>query len=240
MINWLSFRVRCLLHAVVAACILSASFSVNSQSLDRPLRERLLSLTATEGITVDGLEFLGTEKVPLGLGHDVGSQLRALLQKYNYVLAYDLKGSVTKILILGLRQPPAIAQDGVAVVTTRQGPHHLVETILVGPTGAWRKLSLIVDTGATSVVLPSSMASELGFGDTNLSEGWVETAGGRVRTKVGRLASVSVGQAKTQDVAVTFIDDAQIGDKALLGMSFLNHFRLTIEDSNNRILLMAR
>ncbi len=125
-------------------------------------------------------------------------------------------------------------------MTTRKGSQHLVEATLVGPTGAWRKLPLIVDTGATNVVLPRSMASELGFGDADLSEGTAETAGGRVKARAGWLASVSVGQAKVQDVAVTFIDDEQIGDKALLGKSFLNHFRLTIEESGDRIILMTR
>jgi aspartyl protease family protein len=84
------------------------------------------------------------------------------------------------------------------------------------------------------------MIPQLGFGDTDLSDGWTETAGGRVKAKAGRLASVMVGHARAQDVVVTFIDDERIGDKALLGMSFLSHFRLTIEEPGDGIMLMAR
>ncbi len=240
MINWLGFGMRCLLHVLVVVCASALPMAVGAQSHNQSLREQLRSLAATEGFTVEGLGFIGDEQTPRALGNDVVGRLRALLHDYDYVVAYDAESRVTEIRVLGLRQPPTKAPEGVAVVVTRKGSQHLVEATLVGPTGAWRKLPLIVDTGATNVVLPRSMASELGFGDADLSEGSAETAGGRVKARAGWLASVSVGQAKVQDVAVTFIDDAQIGDKALLGMSFLNHFRLTIEKSGDRIILMTR
>ncbi len=40
-------------------------------------------------------------------------------------------------------------------------------TSLASLTSAWSKLPLIVDSGATNVVLPSSTASEFGFDDAN-------------------------------------------------------------------------
>ena len=48
--------------------------------------------------------------------------------------------------------------------------------------GRRRKLSLVVDTGATTVVLPSSMIGPLGFAAEDLQDGWSETAGGHSRT----------------------------------------------------------
>ncbi len=230
MINWLGFGMRCLLHVLVVVCASALPMAVGAQSLDQSLREQLRSLAGTGGFAVEGLGFIGDEQSPRALGNDVVGQLRALLHDYDYVVAYDAESRITGIRVLGLRQPPTKAPESMAVVATRKGSQHLVEVTLVGPTGARRKLPLIVDTGAMNVVLPSSMVSGLGFGDADRSEESAETAGGRVKARAGWLASVSVGQAKVQDVAVTFIDDAPIGDKALLGMSFLNDLRLTIEE----------
>ncbi len=240
MINCLAFGLRCLLRALVVASALSVPMAVNAQSRDETLREQLRSLAANEGFNVAGLERIGDELTPRALDNDPVGRLRILLQGYNYIAAYDAEGKITEIRILDRRPPPEATSNQFRIETTRRGSHHLVEATLVGPTGAWRKLRLIVDTGATNVVLPSSMISQLGFGDTDLSDGWTETAGGRVKAKAGRLASVMVGHATAQDVVVTFIDDERIGDKALLGMSFLSHFRLTIEESGDGIMLMAR
>ena len=57
---------------------------------------------------------------------------------------------------------------------------------------------------------------------------------------MGRLAAVRVGHAEVKDVPVTFIADKHLGRKALLGMSFLDHFRLTIDESAQRIILTTK
>ena len=240
MINCLAFALRCLLRTFVVASALSVPMAVHAQSREETLREQLRSLAANEGFDVTGLERIGDESTLRASGDDPLGRLRILLQGYNYIAAYDAEGKITEIRILDRRPAPEATSNRFRIETTRRGSHHLVEATLVGPTGAWRKLRLIVDTGATNVVLPSSMIPQLGFGDTDLSDGWTETAGGRVKAKAGRLASVMVGHARAQDVVVTFIDDERIGDKALLGMSFLSHFRLTIEEPGDGIMLMAR
>ena len=43
------------------------------------------------------------------------------------------------------------------------------------------------------------------------------------------LRSVRVGDAEARDVAVTFVEDGQLGGKQLLGMSFLGRFRMTFD-----------
>ena len=61
--------------------------------------------------------------------------------------------------------------------------------------------------------------------------------------KLGKLKTVKVGHALAKDVAVAFLAGAPPapGDEfALLGMSFLEHFRLTIEDAKDQIILMAK
>ena len=97
----------------------------------------------------------------------------------------------------------------------------------------------MVDTGASTVVLPKSMIGQLGFAVDELRDGWTQTANGRVRVKTGTLRSVAVGSAMAQDVTVTFLEDKRLNGARLLGMSFLQRFRMTIDDANNRIILTS-
>ena len=64
---------------------------------------------------------------------------------------------------------------------------------LTGPDGTAHDLRLIVDTGATSVVLPASWIDRLGFLPEELSPGMAHTAGGQVATQIGRLQAVAIG-----------------------------------------------
>ena len=69
--------------------------------------------------------------------------------------------------------------------------------------------------------------------------GWAQTANGRVRAKTGTLHSVAVGNATARDVTVTFLEDKRLNGSRLLGMSFLQRFRMTIDDANSRIILTS-
>ena len=60
------------------------------------------------------------------------------------------------------------------------------------------------------------------------------------RIKRGWLQAIKVGRPTEDRVAVAFIEDDKLGSHALLGMSFLNRFRLTIDDRNDRTLLMRK
>ena len=124
--------------------------------------------------------------------------------------------------------------------TSRRGSHHLVDALLIGPGGKRRTFPLMLDTGASIVVLPSSMIEDLGFEDGDLRPGTANTANGPVPIHLGTLRRVRIGRAAVDGVAVGFIADDKIGETSLLGMSFLNHFRVTIDDSGNRLTLRPR
>ncbi len=108
---------------------------------------------------------------------------------------------------------------------------------LAGPGGDRITVPMIVDTGATSIVLPAPLIERLGFNAEALADGVMETANRRVRGKRAVLASVEIGAATESDVAVMFIDDDRLGGTMLLGMSFLGRYRLTIDDVDNLITL---
>jgi aspartyl protease family protein len=109
--------------------------------------------------------------------------------------------------------------------------------ILTGADGDRVTVPMIVDTGASTIVLPSSLIARLGFDEEALADGLMETANRRVKGKKAILASVEIGQAVQRDVAVAFIEDDRLGGAMLLGMSFLGRYRLTIDDAENRITL---
>jgi aspartyl protease family protein len=126
-----------------------------------------------------------------------------------------------------------------AIKTTRRGPHHHVEAVLSGPNGYPYTLSLLIDTGATTVVLPASLSSGMGFHREDLQDGWTQTANGRVPIKHGILASVKIGDATAENVEVSFIADELLGAQKILGMSFLRNFRMSLDDKNNELILLA-
>jgi aspartyl protease family protein len=208
------------------------------------LQERLEALAAAKGFTVSGLERLAVAPAKVAAvppaGAPLPKRIGALLEGYNYVLLYDGEGRITELRISGPAPAAAAVPARGSVATTRRGPHHVVEAELVGPNGTQHRVPLVLDTGATTVVLPLSMIGPLGFEDGDLADGWSQTAAGRVRIKRGWLESIKVGRMAEDRVAVSFIEDDKLGNQTLLGMSFLDRFRLTIDDQNDRIILMRK
>jgi predicted aspartyl protease len=54
------------------------------------------------------------------------------------------------------------------------------------------------------------------------------------------LDGVWLGESRISGVSVAFIEDSRLGGNALLGMSVLGRFRVTIDDEQNQITLAAR
>lgn len=141
----------------------------------------------------------------------------------------------------------APASDGpktLVINTDRRGPHHVMRAIVTGPNGQPQGVSFIVDTGASDVVLPSSLMKRLGFEAADLPDLAMQTANGRVGAKQGVLKSLELGGPDGREVisrvTVLFISDASIGGVALLGMNVLGRYSMTIEDDQDRIVLVRR
>jgi len=225
---------------LIGLCVAAAPRDGAAQGTGDGLKGQLRALAEAEGLEVRGLERLGDASARVDDGGKVADRLQSLLFGYNYMLIHESDGRIAGVRIMGVARARHATPRQIAVPVTRRGIHHEVDAVLVGPAGAWLRRRLIVDTGASTVVLPASALAPLGFRAADLAEGWSETAGGRVRARRGLLASVALGQAIVRDVAVTFIDDERIGGTALLGMSFLDRFRLTIDDAAGQILLSAK
>jgi len=172
----------------------------------------------------------------------LNERLDRLLNGYNYLLTVDEMGRPATVRILGKRTQPAepAARSPVTIITVRRGRHHLVPATLIGYNGATTQALLLLDTGASTVVLPQSQAAPLGFTDDKLTDGVARTAAGTITVRLGQLSQVQVGAARAADIAVAFVDDALLGDGSLLGMSFLEHFDMRLEDGHDRLTLRER
>ena len=209
------------------------------------LRSQIETLAADHEFSVVGLERLQATPArpldePLDEPRDDADpvrSLRSLLAGYNYLLVHEADGGIQRLRILGPRVP---AGSRTTVETRPRGSHQLVETVLVGPNGVPRTASLLLDTGASLIMLPRSMIDGLGFDPDSLESGTANTANGPVAIRIGKLRRVRVGRAEVSDVAVGFIADDKIGDQHLLGMSFLEHFRMVLDDEANRLTLLAK
>jgi len=128
--------------------------------------------------------------------------------------------------------------------TSRSGPHHIIRAAVIGPNGRTQLVSFIVDTGATDMVLPASMIAKLGFRESELSAVSVQTANGLAEGHRGFLRSLELGGLDHSDVLqhvpVLFMGDVDTGGFGLMGMSVLGRYNMTIEDADDRIILVKR
>lgn len=123
-----------------------------------------------------------------------------------------------------------------------QGRHISVDALLNNRVQA----RLLLDTGATMVLLSNKIAKQLGIDmnfDSENKEMMVSLIladGRRISARYVRLESVKVQKSEVYDVAAAALfDDTVLPDLSdgLLGMSFLKKFNFKVDQENNRIIL---
>jgi aspartyl protease family protein len=82
----------------------------------------------------------------------------------------------------------------------------------------------LLDTGATDVAIPESLANDIGL--IKKQRIVVKTANGNTRAYRTRIASVGIGDIKLYDLNATILTNMP-GKEILLGMNFLKHFEIT-------------
>jgi len=97
-----------------------------------------------------------------------------------------------------------------------------------------------VDTGATLVVLPESFAERLGYQLDKLPTQQVRTANGTASARIATLPTLRLGSTAVVDIGIAFIGDEQLGGTALLGMSALGRFQITLDDEQNQLTLRPK
>jgi len=120
-------------------------------------------------------------------------------------------------------QPTNAGGRGYRVPVARAGTGMLVDVRLNGTLTA----PFLVDTGATDVLIPASVAQQLGIqpGSETRSKTY-QTANGVVTYATVMLRSVDLGGAVVENVPASISPSMAIG---LLGLSYFNHFNYNVD-----------
>jgi aspartyl protease family protein len=95
----------------------------------------------------------------------------------------------------------------------------------------------LVDTGASAVALPRSIATSAGVVPDSAKNIVVTTANGNVRASKVLLNTIRIGNVSLNMVEAIVLDDAQL-KMPLLGMSFLK--RTNMKNEGDRLTLSQR
>ncbi len=219
--------------------------------------EELERLMASSGFTMKPTQLEATRRsIGRAEGEELVPRLRMLLERFDHVIVQKPDGGVERVIILGEKTavpppPPTSAQSEeqvteegeaapaaeIVVQTQRKGTSHALMLGLEGENGKRVERPLLLDTGADYVVLPNSLIVPLGINPQRLRRQVVQTANGTVDAQIGTLTAIWFGNQRVSRVATAFIDDTRLGGNALLGMSVLGRFRVTIDDAKNLVLL---
>jgi clan AA aspartic protease (TIGR02281 family) len=94
---------------------------------------------------------------------------------------------------------------------------------------------LMVDTGATYTVVTRQTAQDLGIiGLERLPKHSFLTPGGPVHSPVTTLKSIRVGTIEAQNVEVAIDTEGHL-PLGLLGMTFMHHFKVTVDQAQGRV-----
>jgi aspartyl protease family protein len=218
--------------------------------------EELERLARANGFDVLGQEYLADQTGRL-IDGEAFVRVRKLLEAFDHIIVQDSGGGIERVIVLGLTdagpiaatspEEPMVTVDGEAppdgpleLPTIRSGSQHSVRVALEGASGKRLARVLLIDTGADTVVLPASLIDALGVDPAGLTRREVQTANGRTEARTGRLNALWLGARRIADVEVSFLEDEKLGETALLGMSVLGRYQITIDDQANTLTLTAR
>jgi clan AA aspartic protease (TIGR02281 family) len=126
-------------------------------------------------------------------------------------------------------------KSGTHVIKARSlpGGHYMVEVLINGNIRA----DLMVDTGASMVILSNRLGERLGtLYNNNLPKMEFHTAGGKVETPLFILDSLQLGDATVLNVEASTNPNFQ-GMDGLLGMSFLGEFKMEMDRERSELIL---
>jgi clan AA aspartic protease (TIGR02281 family) len=250
--------IKCLRRSLAAAgasALLSSTAALwlsTAVAAQVELAAELERLATANGFTVTGVQHT-QEAMGRVDTEELYPRLRQLLSKFDSVIVQSPSGGVERVIILGpkvpVEAPPVAAvpapegdttgeaDDDVVVQTVRRGTSHAVQASLEGKNGKRVERTLVVDTGADFVVLPTSLLAALGLAAKDMQEREMQTANGKISARIGTLPALWLGDTRIPGVTAAFVDDAKLGENALLGMSVLGRYRMTIDDEQGRLTL---
>ena len=144
-----------------------------------------------------------------------------LLLTAGYIFRYDLQDLGSKFTAGLIPGSVATVQgdDGVPkiVLSRTQNGHFVAKTSVNGAA-----ISMLVDTGATAIVLTEQDAEAVGIDINSLSFSVpVSTANGTAQAAQAKISSIEIGTIRRDNLRILVSQEGAL-DKSLLGMTFLN------------------
>jgi clan AA aspartic protease (TIGR02281 family) len=223
-----------------AAAVLAVSLLLPGGAAAASLADSLRDLASANAFRVSGLDRLGDAEAPAVQGSSALQRVKRLLKDYDYVIVHAAPGRIGRLIVLGHKHaaPTPPPSKDIVLPTRRQGEHHFVHARIQGNAGHALETELMVDTGASLVVLPQSRAAALGQSLEGLPTRTMKTTNGTLQARVGHVTSVSLGAATVTDVEVAFVPDQGLGNSGLLGMNVLSRFVFVVDDEHNQLTLI--
>jgi aspartyl protease family protein len=129
-------------------------------------------------------------------------------------------------------------QEGKIVIQFRPGTRNIPVTALLNQTVEQK---FIVDTGASTVTIPSSTADRLGLSiDSGNPIRKVVTASGVIDAPEVILPSITVEGWEVANITALVVDIPSQSDLGLLGLNFLERFRMDLNTDEGILLLEPR
>lgn len=143
-------------------------------------------------------------------------------------------GQIGRLLEIAKASRPL---ESTAIPLWRSGNSFIVNVIVNDS----ETVRLIIDTGATLTIIRPDALHRAGVGPGQYeATRTLATAGGQIKAPVFRVGSLKLGTEMVNDIAVGGIDiPGLVNIDGLLGMDFLNHFRFTI-DQEDQVMLLTR
>ena len=132
-----------------------------------------------------------------------------------------------------LLYPKGKSNDHVIPVKAHGEGHFIVEALINGNI----KANLMVDTGASMVILSDRLGERLEINNKDFPSMSFSTAGGRVETPLFVLQSLKIGDAEVFGLEASTNPNFKGRVDGLLGMSFLGEFKLEMDQENLKMLL---
>jgi clan AA aspartic protease (TIGR02281 family) len=98
----------------------------------------------------------------------------------------------------------------------------------------------LVDTGATFTTIPSATADRLGLSPGSTRRRQVATIGGTVTAWETELESIALADQAVTNLTVLVLDIPDNADLGLLGMNFIRHFDMDLDNQKGQLVLMPR
>ncbi len=129
-------------------------------------------------------------------------------------------------------------QEGKIVIQFTPGTRNIPVTALLNQTFEQK---FIVDTGASTVTIPSSTAERLGLSiDSRNPVHKIYTASGVIDAPEVILPSITVDGWEVFDITALVVDIPSQSDLGLLGLNFLERFRMNLNSEKGILLLEPR